>query len=79
MGFVTVKYGVKESFKKVKRYITKHKNTYPVAFDEESQVTKRFNIFGTPTIIIVDKGGIVRYRSASIPEDLEKYFQDLIE
>lgn len=78
MGFVAINIGVNDSLTRVKRFIAKYKIAYPVAFDEGSRVTKRFNIHGTPTIIIVDKRGIVRYRSASIPDDFEKYFQGLI-
>jgi len=78
MDFLAVDVGVNDSLAKVKRYIKKYKISYPVAFDEGSQVTRLFNIQGTPTIIIVDRHGIVRYRSAAVPEDLKKHFEDLM-
>jgi peroxiredoxin len=78
MEFLAINVGVNDSLARVKRYIKKYKITYPVAFEGGNRVTKLFGVQGTPTIIIVDRQGIVRYRSPSVPDDLDEHFQELI-
>ncbi len=77
MEFLGVNVGVNDSEKKVRRYAKKYAMDYPIYFDKDSSLTKRFKVSGTPTIIIVDKSGIVRYRDVSPPEDLENHLEDL--
>ncbi|MCP4353460.1 MAG: TlpA family protein disulfide reductase [Desulfobacterales bacterium] len=78
LDVLAINVGVNDSLAKTKRYANKYKMSYPVSFDEGSKVTKSFKVQGTPTVIIVDRRGIVRYRSAEIPDDLEKHYEDLI-
>lgn len=77
MEFLGINVGVNDSEKKVRRYAKKYTMDYPIYFDKDSNLTKRFKVQGTPTIIIVDKSGIVRYRDVSPPEDLAAHFADL--
>lgn len=77
LELIAVNVGMNDSAAKMKRYIEKYKITYPVAFDKGSEITKRFKVQGTPTVIILDKSGIVRYRSAAVPDDLEKHYENL--
>ena len=78
LELIAVNVGINDSKAKTKRYIKKYKITYPVAFDDGSKITKRFEVQGTPTIIIIDKRGVVKYRSAAVPDDLEKHYESLI-
>jgi len=78
LELLAINVGINDSLARVKRYIKKYKITYPVAFEGGKQATKLFGVQGTPTIIIVDRQGIVRYRSASVPDDLDEHFQELI-
>ncbi len=77
LELIAVNVGMNDSAAKAQRYIEKYKITYPVAFDKGSETTKRFKVQGTPTVIILDKSGIVRYRSAVVPEDLEEHYKNL--
>lgn len=77
MEFLGVNVGVNDSEKKVRRYTEKYGMHYPVFFDQGSNLTKRFKVSGTPTVIIVDKSGTVRYRDVSPPEDLGNHFAGL--
>ncbi len=77
MEFLGVNVGVNDSLKKVRRYAKKYTMDYPIYFDKDSSLTKMFKVSGTPTIIIVDKSGIVRYRDVSPPKDLAAHFADL--
>ncbi len=75
---IAVNVGVNDSVKRMEKYVGRYDIPYPVAFDRGSKVTRRFGVQGTPTVIIVDAKGIVRYRSAALPEDLEEHFDGLM-
>jgi thiol-disulfide isomerase/thioredoxin len=78
MPLIAIDVSVNDSLKKVEKYLEDHKITYPVIFDEGSKITKLYGVQGTPTVVIVDRGGIVRYRSAAIPDDLKDHFSGLM-
>ena len=78
MPMIAIDVGVNDSLKKVEKYLEANQITYPVIFDEGSTITKLYGVRGTPTVVIVDKGGIVRYHSAAIPDDLKDHFTALI-
>lgn len=77
MEFLGINVGVNDSEKKVQRYAEKYQIQYPLYFDTGSQLTRDFKVSGTPTVIIVDKGGVVRYRDVAPPPDLLLHFDEL--
>jgi len=77
MEILAINVGVNDSIGKVTRYVEKYKIMYPVIFEEGRRLTKKFNVLGTPTILIIDSRGVVQYRSAKIPDDLEAHFDML--
>ncbi len=77
MEFIGVNVGVNDSEKKVERFAKKYQIQYPLYFDKGSQLTRKFKVSGTPTVIIVDKGGIIRYRGVTPPQDLAPNFDEL--
>ncbi len=79
LAVVGVNVGVNDSPRKMAAYKKKYNLDYPVAFDKGSRVTKTFGVVGTPTIMILDKRGVVRYRSAAVPDDLGEHFARLAE
>ena len=76
---LAVNVGINDSPEKVKRFIKKYRIDYPVAIDEGSQVTKLFRIQGIPTVVIIDKKGIIRYRAHEIPKNLTVLCESLTE
>ena len=79
MTFIGVNVGVNDSVKKVRRYAQKYNIQYPLYFDAGSKLTRKFKIAGTPTVIIVDKSGIIRYRDVAPPPDLMTHFDALMQ
>ncbi len=78
LELIAVNVGVNDSLKKTKRFMKKYDISYPVGFDEGSRITRRFGILGTPTVILVDRRGVVRYRSSGVPSNLEQNFNILM-
>ena len=52
---------------------------YTVARDEAAQVARSYNVAGTPTIVFIDKRGVVRYHANEIPKDYAAQLNALIE
>lgn len=42
---------------------------YPIARDADAKVAKTYNVQGTPTVLFLDKQGIVRYNGNELPKD----------
>jgi cytochrome c biogenesis protein CcmG/thiol:disulfide interchange protein DsbE len=43
-----------------KSYLEDHKPAYSVLFDGDNQAAQAFGVTGLPTLIVIDKGGVVR-------------------
>jgi len=74
---LAINVGINDSPNRTKAFIQRHEIDYPVAFDTGSVLTKRYNVIGTPTVMIIDSEGVVKYRSAALPDDLEEHFDSL--
>ncbi len=55
-------YGVNTSdqIADAERYLGEHRPSYPVLFDADNQAANSFDVTGLPTLLVIDKGGIVR-------------------
>lgn len=75
---IGVNVGVRDTTKQMKDFVNENTIPYPVAFDRDSRVTKYFGIKYIPLIIITDKNGIIKYRAHKLPEDFNRFFDQLI-
>ena len=55
-------YGVNTSdqIADAERYLDEHRPSYPVLFDADNLAATSFDVTGLPTLLVIDKGGIVR-------------------
>jgi len=55
-------YGVNTSdeFADARHYMDAHRPSYPVLFDADAQAANAFDVSGLPTLLVIDKHGIVR-------------------
>ena len=55
-------YGVNTSdeLADAQRYLDAHRPSYPVLFDGDAQAANAFDVSGLPTLLVIDKQGIVR-------------------
>jgi thiol-disulfide isomerase/thioredoxin len=58
---------------KVREFINAHRYTFPVAYDEGSKLTERFEVKYLPTVLIVDQAGTIRLRHIGYSKTLENY------
>jgi len=76
--FIGINVGINEREKGVRGYVKEKNLTFTIIYDENQKVTKTFGVMGTPTHIITDRKGFVRYRDAKFPEDLEDHMKELL-
>ncbi len=76
--FIGVDVWINEKMEKVESYVKERKLTYTIAVDTESHMIRSFGVLATPTHIIIDRSGMVRYIAASIPGDIEKHMDELL-
>ncbi len=53
----------------VKRIVSEHSVPYPQVRDRDLSWARAFGIEGTPTIVVIDGEGAVRYRGNQLPPD----------
>lgn len=51
---------------------------YPVARDPDARVTRTYNVTGTPTVIFLDREGVVRYFGNELPGDYRERLDALL-
>jgi peroxiredoxin len=78
MTVLGINIGVRDSMRRINRFVKKYKVSYPVVFDQETRITKKFGILGVPTVVFVDKEGIIRLRSTGFRAELWKRVEKLI-
>lgn len=52
---------------------------YQVVRDTDAGVTRRYKVTGTPTVIFLDRNGVVRYFGNELPEDYSSRLDALLE
>jgi len=73
IAILAINVSVRDSAEKVHRYVHQYNIPYPVAFDDGAKVTRLYGVMGTPTQIIIDAQGVVRYRGSATPVNLSGY------
>lgn len=56
----------------VEEYATQHHIPYTVLLDTEGSVGSAYSVRGVPTIIIVGRDGVIKYRGHRVPTDMIK-------
>ena len=77
--FIGVNVGINERLEAVTGYVKFHRINFLNIFDRDGKIIRAFGVMGTPTHIIIDIKGVVRYRDAQMPVDLEEHIEELYE
>ena len=60
-GFAVAMINVKETAATVESFIAGHGYTFPVLLDEKGEAVERFQVFGLPTTVFIDRDGVIRF------------------
>lgn len=64
--------GLNDNEKKARDYWKHYGYIFPTGYDRLFGIRKDFRVQGVPTIYLIDSRGVVRYRNAAPPDDLEQ-------
>lgn len=78
MEFIGVNVGINEKVEEVKKYINANRLDFQNIFDKDRKIINSFGVMGTPTYIIIDRKGTIRYRDAAVPKDLEEHMKEIL-
>ncbi len=76
---LAINVGFEDTLDKAKRYQKEHQLPYAVSFDENTVITKRYGVVGTPWQVVIDINGTVRYFSNNTPEDIADHLDSLMQ
>jgi peroxiredoxin len=71
-GLIVVNIDIQESREKVARFAEKNQLPYRVLLDEKGLVAEAYQIFGVPTMILIDQNGVIVSRQYQAIEGLLK-------
>lgn len=69
--------GFNDSIENTHHYQTRHNIPYAIAFDLHSEISKRYGVYGTPTQIVIDIDGKIRYQGHHFPPGLGGFVKQL--
>jgi len=69
-GFVVlgVNVGLNDTPDRARAFVRRYRMAYPVIFDEGSNITRRYGVFGVPTMVLVDRSGKVVEVANQVPD-----------
>lgn len=74
---VAINVGLNESHDRIKKIQKEYQMPFTVALDNKGGVTKDFGVISIPCNIIIDKEGVLRDRFNELPEEPEKFFNQV--
>lgn len=75
--FIGISVGINERMEAVENYVKKNHLNFTIVYDKDRKGTKVFSVMGTPTHIVIDRQGVIRYMGADVPDDLEEHMDEL--
>ena len=78
-GLVTIGVNIGEPPGRVERFKKKYEPRYPLALDKGNQVSKKYQIRGVPTMMVINKHGNITYASYSITDRLHRAVEVALE
>lgn len=77
LELLAINTGFNDSESKARAFWQKSGYLFPFAFDHRFDVGQAFAIRGVPTIFLIDDKGVVRYKQAVIPPNMDVQFKRL--
>ncbi len=77
LALLGVNTAMNDSEAKARAYWEKSGYDFPGAFDRYFETGQAFRVLSVPTILLIDSRGIVRYKQARLPEDIDKRLHEL--
>jgi peroxiredoxin len=79
LGLQVIGINIGESNARIQEGVKDFGIRYTVAKDQTTAISKSYNVVGTPTVVIIDKSGAVRYYEHEVPHDPDSTIKPLLE
>lgn len=79
LGLVTINANFQDNLDKATHYRKENELPYTILFDEAGQAAESYMVLGVPMILMVDRSGIIRYRSARFPTDIDQAIRSIMQ
>jgi peroxiredoxin len=76
--FIAVNVWINENMKKIQKYIKEKQLKVTHVIDREAVMMSSFGVLATPTQIVIDRKGMVRYIDPQVPDDIEEHMEELL-
>ncbi|MBI5573988.1 MAG: TlpA family protein disulfide reductase [Elusimicrobia bacterium] len=70
-GLIVVSINVQERESKVVDFVKRKKILYKILLDANSEVSKKFKVYGIPTNILINSKGVIVFRGNNLPDESE--------
>ncbi|MBI4848210.1 MAG: TlpA family protein disulfide reductase [Nitrospirae bacterium] len=77
--FIGVNVAINERPEAVRDYVGTNNLNFTNIYDKGAKITKSFGVMGTPTHIVIDRQGIIRYAGVDAPDDFEEHMKELLD
>lgn len=77
LAFFGINVDQNDSINQAYKFMGKAKMRYPVIYDTGSVITNNYEVPGVPTIMIVNKKGVVTFKENYVPEFKQQNFQEI--
>lgn len=78
LGFTILGVNVEEDSTKAKKLLKDIPVSFPVLFDNESEVSKLYKVVAMPSTVLVDRDGNVRYLHQGYKPGYEEHYQEQV-
>lgn len=78
LAVLAINTAINDSETKARTYWEKQAYVFPSGFDRYFEIGDVFKVRGVPTIFLIDSKGIVQYKQAQLPKDVEDRLEHLI-
>lgn len=72
LDVMAINVGINDTAEKMTEYMYSYQMEFPVMFDENSEISQQFQVYGTPVFVILSAEGEIIYRSHRYPQGLEE-------
>jgi thiol-disulfide isomerase/thioredoxin len=79
LAVLAINTAINDSESKARTYWEKQGYAFPTGFDKYFEIGQDFKVRGVPTIFLIDSKGVVQYKQARLPEDVEGRLEQLLE
>jgi len=78
LAVISINIAANDPLPRVQRFQEANRLPYRILYDEKTDVSRAYAVFGIPTTLVIDRNGIIQYRGNLLPDTIDRLFNTLI-